>query len=50
MTEPQKEIIEINMIVPTVAQSVELTTPGEEVMGSIPAAAARSLLVESVSV
>ena len=33
-----------------VAQSVERATPGEEVPGSIPAAAARSLLVESVSV
>ena len=33
-----------------VAQSVECTTPGEEVLGSIPAVAARSLLVGSVSV
>ena len=34
----------------TVAQSVERATPGEEVPGSIPAMAARSLLVGSVSV
>ena len=33
-----------------VAQSVERATPGEEVPGSIPAAATRSLLVGSVSV
>ena len=33
-----------------VAQSVELTTPGEEVLGSIPTVTARSLLVGSVSV
>ena len=33
-----------------VAQSVERTTPGEEVLGSIPAVAASSLLVGSVSV
>ena len=33
-----------------VAQLVERTTPGEEVPGSIPAMAARSLLVGSVSV
>ena len=33
-----------------VAQSVERATPGEEVPGSIPAVAARSLLVVSVSV
>ena len=33
-----------------VAQSVESATPGEEVPGSIPAAATRSLLVGSVSV
>ena len=33
-----------------VAQSVERTTPGEEVVGSIPTVAARSLLVGSVSV
>ena len=33
-----------------VAQSVEGATPGEEVPGSIPAVAARSLLVGSVSV
>ena len=33
-----------------VAQSVERATPGEEVPGSIPAVAARSLLVGSVSV
>ena len=33
-----------------VAQLVERATPGEEVLGSIPAVAARSLLVESVSV
>ena len=31
------------------AQSVERATPGEEVPGSIPAVAARSLLVGSVS-
>ena len=31
------------------AQSVERATPGEKVMGSIPAVAARSLLVGSVS-
>ena len=30
-----------------VAQSVEHATPGEEVLGSIPAVAARSLLVGS---
>ena len=33
-----------------VAQSVERSTPGEEVPGSIPAVAARPLLVGSVSV
>ena len=33
-----------------VAQSVEHATPGEEAPGSIPAVAARSLLVGSVSV
>ena len=33
-----------------VAQSVEPATPGQEVPGSIPAVAARSLLVVSVSV
>ena len=33
-----------------VAQSVEPATPGEEVPGSIPALATRSLLVGSVSV
>ena len=33
-----------------VAQSVERTTPGEEVLGLIPAVAPRSLLVGSVSV
>ena len=33
-----------------VAQSVKRTAPGEEVPGSIPAVAARSLLVGSVSV
>ena len=33
-----------------VAQSVERPTPGDEVPGSIPAVAARSLLVGSVSV
>ena len=33
-----------------VAQSVERATPGEEVLGSIPTVAARSLLVGSVSV
>ena len=33
-----------------VAQSVEHVTPGEEVMGSIPAVAAHSLLFGSVSV
>ena len=33
-----------------VAQSVERATPGEEVPGSIPAVASRSLLVGSVSV
>ena len=33
-----------------VAQSVERAAPGEEVPGSIPAGAARSLLVGSVSV
>ena len=33
-----------------VAQSVERATPGEEVPGSIPAVAAHSLLVGSVSV
>ena len=31
-------------------QSVELTTPGEEVVGSIPTVVARFLLVGSVSV
>ena len=34
----------------SVAQSVERATPGEEVPGSIPAEAARSPLVGSVSV
>ena len=33
-----------------VAQSVERSTPGEEVPGSIPAVAARSLLFGSMSV
>ena len=33
-----------------VAQSVERATPGQEVPGSIPAVAAHSLLVGSVSV
>ena len=33
-----------------VAQSVERATPDEEVLGPIPAVAARSLLVGSVSV
>ena len=33
-----------------VAQSVERATPGKKVPGSIPAVAARSLLVGSVSV
>ena len=33
-----------------IAQSVERATPGEEVPGSIPDVAARSLLVGSVSV
>ena len=33
-----------------VAQSVERATPGEDVRGSIPAVAARSLLAGSVSV
>ena len=33
-----------------IAQSVESATPGEEVPGSIPAVAARSLLVGSVSI
>ena len=33
-----------------VAQSVECATPGKEVLGSIPAVAAGSLLVGSVSV
>ena len=33
-----------------VAQAVECATPGEEVAGSIPAVAARSLLVGSLSV
>ena len=33
-----------------VAQSVERATPGEEVPGSIPAVAARSVLVGSVSI
>ena len=33
-----------------VAKSVERSTPGEEVSGSIPAVTARSLLVGSVSV
>ena len=34
----------------TVAQSVKRATPGEEIPGSIPAVAARSLLVGSLSV
>ena len=33
-----------------VAQSVQHATPGEEVIGSIPAEATRTLFVESVSV
>ena len=33
-----------------IAQSVERTTAGEDVVGSIPAVAARSLLVGSMSV
>ena len=39
-------VIDIN----AVAQSVERAAPGEEVLGSIPAVAVRSLLVELVSV
>ena len=38
------------MVGGTVAQSIERATHGEEVLGSIPAVAARPLLVESVSV
>ena len=34
----------------TVAQKVESATPGEEVLSLIPAVAARSLLVGSVSI
>ena len=40
----------INKAGGSVAQWVERATPGEEVPCSIPAVAARSLLVESVSV
>ena len=40
----------LNFVGGVVAQSVERVTPGEEVPGSIPAVATRSLLVGSVSV
>ena len=40
----------LNRLRAAVAQSVERATSGEEVPGSIPAVAARSLLVGSVSV
>ena len=40
----------LNFVGGVVAQSVERATPGEEVPGSIPAVATRSLLVGSVSV
>ena len=42
--------VELNYVGGAVAQSVERATRGEEVPGSIPAVAARSLLVGSVSV
>ena len=42
--------LKCSVIAGTVAQSVERATLGEEVPGSIPAVAARSLLVGSVSV
>ena len=48
-----KRLFRIGILSPlggAVAQFVERATPGEEVMGSIPTVAARSLLVESVSV
>ena len=40
----------VKAIMGAVAQSVERATPGEEIPGSIPAVAALSLLVGSVSV
>ena len=45
-----KEIVSPVLLRGAVAQSVERATPGEEVMGSIAAVAARSPLVGSVSV
>ena len=43
-------ILSISLIGGAVAQSIERATPGEEVLGSIPAVAARSVLVGSLSV
>ena len=42
-------ILSISLIGGAVAQSIERATPGEEVLGSIPAVAARSVLVGSLS-
>ena len=47
---PSKKITISELGGGAVAQSVELANPGQEVPGSIPAVAARSLLVGSVSV
>ena len=44
------KLMSLRFVSVAVAQSVERATPGEEVLGSIPAVAARSLLVGSVSV
>ena len=43
-------LVSFSLITNAVAQSVERATPGDEVPGSIPAVAVRSLLVGSVSV
>ena len=50
-TSPRGDILWIERIetAGAVALSVERATPGEEVLGSIPAVAVRSLLVGSVS-
>ena len=49
-SEPRRPSLPKRFLFSWVAQSVERATPGEEVLGSIPAVAARSLLVGSVTV
>ena len=44
------DVADLLLLGSAVAQSIERATPGKEVPGSIPAVAARSLLVGSVSV